>query len=232
MKAMASALALFVGVLVAIHTVAGQVTFTGNAAFDFDPARLSAEALKSYLKINRTTTPVGTASMTAAGRVTGMAIRNVYFQYDYVTDTLNVGVECRGICGDADGDGNPSGSSDALVVDNPNYCSTEQLSIMLWPEPPASWQPNAAFFNYFFPTVVIGVKQSDCLSGFGSYAFNGRINVLTGEDECPFQLPATSCMLQQMTYASNPGTSGSPSAPGYGANLTELVRAPIVLFSF
>jgi hypothetical protein len=161
--------------------------------------------------------------MRAAGRVTGMAIRNVFMQYDYLTDQLHVGVECRGICGDADGDGNPGASSDLAVVDNPNYCSTEQLSIMIWPQPPDTWIPNPTEFNYFFPTVVVGVKQSDCLSNFGAFLFNGRINVQTGVDECPFELPLTTCLNQQRTRASNPGTSGSPSAPGYGADLTQLV---------
>jgi len=221
-KLLQTSAALFVLGVFLIPLVVGQITFTGNAATDFSLAHMTPTIAKSYLKINKTTLPVGTFNMRQKSRVTGMAIRNVHFQYDYQTDTLYTGVECLGICGDADGDGDAGTSTDQQVIDNPNYCSTEQLSIMIWPEPPASWVPDPNQFNYFFPTVVIGVKQLDCLDRFGAYLFARRIDITTGDDVCPFTLPISSCMTDVMRLSSNPGTSGSPSAPGYSASLPLL----------
>lgn len=41
-------------------------------------------------------------------------MKDIRFSYNYRTDELFIGINCYGICGDADGDGDPSVTSDAL----------------------------------------------------------------------------------------------------------------------
>ncbi len=74
--------------------------------------------------------------MQAKGWRSGIDILNVYMQYDYTVDTLYVGIDCDGnnpfwffrllkllgICGDVDGDGNPSKASDPNASDRPDMC--------------------------------------------------------------------------------------------------------------
>jgi hypothetical protein len=43
-----------------------------------------------------------------AGRLSGWDIKNMYFQLDFDTGALHLGINCFGVCGDADGDGNPT----------------------------------------------------------------------------------------------------------------------------
>merc|ERR1711991_1138675 len=59
----------------------------------------------------------------------GWDIRNLFSQYNEVTDVLQIGIDCFGICGDADGDGDPGASSLALAslggLDYPDLSRTE-----------------------------------------------------------------------------------------------------------
>lgn len=48
--------------------------------------------------------------MAALGYRSGVDILNVFFQYDQKVDTMYVGIDCDGICGDVDGDGDPGNS--------------------------------------------------------------------------------------------------------------------------
>lgn len=194
-----------------------QVTFTGNAFVDFDTSKLTTDALLSWLRVNESSVITPSASMAANGFRSGIDILNVFFQYDYRNDILHVGVDCDGICGDVDGNGNPSTSSDPGAVDQPNFCSSEQLSLMLWPEPPAAWQPKPFDFTYFFPQLIVGVPTLGCLPGaFGAFEFTNYLNCLWPrplEDPYPAE-----CATQQ-------GRVSDPSAGnGYSFNLTTRVR--------
>ena len=40
-----------------------------------------------------------------AGRLSGWDIQNILFQLDFNTGALHIGINCFGVCGDADGDG-------------------------------------------------------------------------------------------------------------------------------
>ena len=74
----------------------GQITFTGNAQNDFDPSKLNTVAKNSWLKVNESLTITPSTFMVGHGWRTGMDILNVFFQYDYLTDNLYVGVDCDG----------------------------------------------------------------------------------------------------------------------------------------
>ncbi len=153
--------------------------------------------------------------MASQNRRSGFDILNIFFQYDYHTDILHVGVDCDGICGDADGDGNPSDGEEGF--DPADFCYTEQLSLMLWPNPPETWVPSIDF-TWFFPTMVVGVDSASCIDSFGAYTF-------AESDTCPFQLALDKkagisnnpCVARQQGRVTNPGSDG------YGFNLTELV---------
>ena len=82
-------------------------TFTGFANTDF--ANLSLRDRASYKKFNNTPKVTLGQWSKSHGRRSGIDTDAVHVVYDDATDTLYVGVQCAGICGDTDGDGNPSG---------------------------------------------------------------------------------------------------------------------------
>jgi hypothetical protein len=58
---------------------------------------------------------VGIPSQIEPGTVSGWDIRGVYFQHDIDADELLIGIDCFGVCGDADGDGQQGERSPALA---------------------------------------------------------------------------------------------------------------------
>ena len=98
--------------IIAAHTHS-DVTFTGNAPEDF------ADSAHVLVVLDRNaTTGDDTESPDVAlpaelldalpDTVSGWDVRSVYMQYDPATDKLAVGVDCFGLCGDADGNGDAS----------------------------------------------------------------------------------------------------------------------------
>lgn len=67
--------------------------------------------------------------------MSGWDIRALYLDYDHDTDTLRLGIDFFGIAGDADGDGDPGGTSGALSgrggVDYPNLSQSESIAVAL-----------------------------------------------------------------------------------------------------
>jgi hypothetical protein len=121
----------------------------------------------------------------------------------------------KGICGDVDGDGNPSKSSDPNALDQPNMCFTEQFSLMIWPEPPSDWVARQEDFTWFFPQIIVGVSQTACLpNGFGAFEFNGWQSC-NWTDATQAVVP-DACQSQQNKVT-------DPSNGGYGADLPTLV---------
>lgn len=131
-----------------------QITFTGNAAVDFNPNVLSADVLKTFVQVNNT------ASLVVGdypGRKSGFDIAALYFQYDYKTDTLHVGIDCWGVCGDADGDGDPSVSTTYPILDFPRLDGSEAFFIGLMTNLPPNWAPSTNSLNEYIgyrPDVV------------------------------------------------------------------------------
>ena len=88
------------------QVAAPGISFTGNARNDFmntslaiqdDGNRPSAISLGGFFEDTDVRNVMPTRS--------GFDIRTIYFEYDLSSDVLSVGVDCYGVCGDADGDG-------------------------------------------------------------------------------------------------------------------------------
>ena len=95
-------------------------------------------------------------------------------------------------------------------------CFTEQLSLMVWPEPPVDWEPRSEDFTWFFPEFIVGVSATACLpSGFGAFEFNGH-SACTWDDANA--IPETDACVSQQNKVTD------PSNGGYGADLPTLVK--------
>lgn len=90
------------------------VSFTGNAVLDF--GMNSTQVLDDGNTLigsgpNRTTDVYSPLPQRS-----GFDIRAVYWTYDIASDVMYIGIDCFGVCGDADGDGQPDATSPALAV--------------------------------------------------------------------------------------------------------------------
>jgi hypothetical protein len=161
--------------------------------------------------------------MEEMGWVSGMDIENMYFQYDYRNDVLFVGIQCPGICGDADGNGDPDAVDDENFSDseNPDFGEGKEFSLFLWPSPDPEWQPTSSITD-FFPTVMIGVGIHQNLSQFAASAFPEW-------DTCTFETskddPGNTCLQRKSEYLFS--TSSDPW--DIAVNLTELVSFFLLL---
>lgn len=160
----------------------GQVTFTGNVDLDFTSSALpNLPAKNALLVINDYNNVSCYSAMMAANHwVSGFDVSTVRLQYDYTTDIVYAGMQCKGICGDADGDGDPGYDSDPIdtAADHPDYGGTETFTFIFDSNPSSyflSVPYNASArtkVSYFYPTFVIGAKSGATgLLGFNAYSF-------------------------------------------------------------
>lgn len=81
------------------------------------------------------------------------------FSYNYRTDELFMGLNCYGICGDADGDGNPGGASNALTqrggADLPNFANSESALIAIDFGSPTGGDPDG------IPDIILGYPSQE-----------------------------------------------------------------------
>ena len=117
---------VLLGAFLASVSFGQAVTFTGNVVNDF----ASATILADPGGINDVGLP---ASL--IGALSGWEMIQVALSYDNVSDTLFLGIDCRGICGDADGDGDPNSTGPGLSmsggVDLPNFSGSESFTFGL-----------------------------------------------------------------------------------------------------
>ena len=142
--------------------------FTGSAPDDFTETDLVV------------TDPVGDAGVPTTGdnpfppgTINGWDVAAIYFDYDSSENVMYVGIDCVGICGDADGDGDPGGTGPILAIRNgtdyPDLDHTESFALAI--------DTNN---NYIFPftgdfEVVVGVSASADISTFGTYNYDGSL---------------------------------------------------------
>jgi len=127
------------------------VQFTGNAVTDFSDTSFDSSSGRTHnfgvlrvldtqydsngLPILPLVPDVGVPDEFAHGTVSGWDMRSIYFQYDDLKDTLMIGIDCFGICGDADGDGDAGHTSATLDniggLDMPNLAQTESFVISI-----------------------------------------------------------------------------------------------------
>jgi hypothetical protein len=115
-----------------------SLTFTGNVETDF-PASQNATnknfALKRYeIQIKTDGLDVGVPPRWPYP-ISGWDIKDMRFQYDYAADALHIGINCFGVCGDADGDGDPNAASATLVdaggVDLNQFSGSESCALAI-----------------------------------------------------------------------------------------------------
>lgn len=168
--------ALIVLIMPPPRTTTAQPTFTGDAPADFTSPNVIRIADPSS---GPGIPDVGLPSQFPSGSISGWDINAVYLEYDYDSDILYVGIDCFVICGDADGDGDPGGTSPILAslqgVDHPDFGGTETIAFLIDTDNDFEGLTQGAF------EVVIGVPFGSDLSAFGAYNFVGTpANPATG----------------------------------------------------
>ena len=122
-------LVLVLGMALTLATPVGAATppFTGDVPTDFTgPGILTIPDPGGVGDVGLPFTAPG-------GTVSGWDMADLRLTYDEVTDTLYVGINTYGIAGDADGDGDPGGTSAWLAAqggtDNPDLGGTETIAV-------------------------------------------------------------------------------------------------------
>ncbi len=151
--------------LVRLNSSLAAPIFTGDAAADF--------VGPNVIKIDDRSTPdVGLPQAFPTTTISGWDMQAFYLEYDEATDTMYVGVDCFGICGDADGDGDPGGTSTTLAdlggEDVPDFGPGESFGLLI--DTDNDYSESGGDFD-----VVIGVRDEDDISAIGVFTYTGLI---------------------------------------------------------
>ena len=168
-KAIISVIVILLALLLArgsTRTLAGP-TFTGDVPTDFTTADTVIVPDPNGIDVG---VPVNQAP---PGTISGWDMSAVYFDYDWDTDIMYIGIDCYGICGDADGDGDPGSASGWLTgiggIDYPDLDATEGFAVLF--DTNNTCTGNAVVGDY---EAVVGVDiNGDITARFGVYDFNG-----------------------------------------------------------
>lgn len=196
------------------------VQFTGRADLDFSSGSLSSLERSLYYVFDQTQPATVAQFMIDRDRRSGVDLDAVHAVFRPDENALYVGVQCAGICGDVDGDGNPSAvdptaSVGLLGTDNPNMCNSEQISLMFWNNVPKDYAVDPFDSSWFFPSFVVGIDYPKCLVVSGNsnwFAYRWPLAATCGWNVAknnPFQ----PCVIQNSLYVSNPGVGVYPSTP-------------------
>jgi len=132
--------------LMAASTVDAVVRLTGDAAVDFADTSIDprnnrprnfgvVRILDGNADFGAENPDVGVPQQLPPGTLSGWDIRAIFFQYDDIEDELLIGVDCYGVCGDADGDGDPGSASPELRAlggqDLPDLARGEGIALVL-----------------------------------------------------------------------------------------------------
>jgi hypothetical protein len=103
-----------------------RACLTGNADDDFgNPG--AGGSLPSGEPCFTRTVKLDDQETTEAASWPGFNIERVYFRYVVSNDALHIGIKCAGVCGDANGDGDPDNGAD----DTPDFSGGEFLALGL-----------------------------------------------------------------------------------------------------
>lgn len=120
-------MSLFFSVFTTIFAQEG-VTFTGNAEIDFTATNLDAVYLE-----DGTSADVYVPSAFGEAVISGWDIQGIYAAYSASEDVLYIGLKYFGIAGDADGNGDPSHTSqildDRFGTDFENLSQSESIMV-------------------------------------------------------------------------------------------------------
>lgn len=173
----------FIVALVCVFQAIGQVVFTGNAETDWNNI---PEEFKITSKVEMNNFEVVVTNyMKNHSLISGFDIKSLNVQYDWNNDILFVGVNCWGICGDADGDGLPGYYTDKGEdwINHPNppngindpadIGDKEYITFSIWTNPPEDYEGSSNTFEGYYPDVAVGDSFTGSLSSsFSSYKLN------------------------------------------------------------
>lgn len=194
---LALALGMALPLPLAMPVGAATPTFTGNVTADFTGA--------GVLIITDPVGDVGMPSGVPPGTISGWDMSDLRLTYNVATDTLYVGINTYGIAGDADGDGDPGGTSAWLAgrggTDRPDLSGTERVCVFF------DLDRNGTF------DVIAGVPGGVDVTGFTVATFSGdQYNPLFG----------TNLASNKGTYYANP----SPAAPDFEFTILNFSTLP------
>lgn len=141
--------------------------FTGDAAADFtDPSTIVFEDRAEPGDVDL-------PDQFPTSTISGFDIRALYMLYDDATDVMYVGIDCFVICGDTDGDGDPSGTGEALAgaggTDEAEFGPGESFGLLI--DTDNDYDGTTGDFD-----VVVGVNEDDSLANIGAFNYDGAIN--------------------------------------------------------
>lgn len=143
----------------------GAINFTGNVPADFP---VSTDPDSTVIKIsdkNGAADVTQAPWMTEQGKVNGWDFSDLYLSYDKSSDTMYVGIDFKGVAGDADGNGVRGTSTDQFKAtggwEYENFGGRETITV--------GFGPNVDGGQ---PTTVAGIPFYKGQSGPGLYGFN------------------------------------------------------------
>jgi len=145
----------FIFFVLSTTNVFAAITLTGDVDADFTNSNCLDDEGGEDVGI-----PAGVAA-------TGWDIDNICFYYDGNTDDLHVGVSTINnvIFGDADGDGDPSASSSAGIVDRADLGSGESFVLSL----DLNGDSRTSTFDVNTVDLLVGVSNADSIGSLGAY---------------------------------------------------------------
>jgi hypothetical protein len=128
---------------------------TGDAAADFTAPWYDAHVYDGPTDLlPHPTFPVG--------KFSGWDVLAIYFYYDSGDDRMYVGIDCNGVCGDADGDGDPgawTSPGGTGGTDNPDLNPLEGLAMAIDSDKDGTYD------------VAVGVSNMGDIDSFGTYDY-------------------------------------------------------------
>ncbi|MGA9350609.1 MAG: SdrD B-like domain-containing protein, partial [Anaerolineae bacterium] len=151
------------------------------------------------------------------GTISGWDVAAIYFDYDSSADVMYVGIDCHGICGDADGNGDPGSTSSILGLrggtDYPDLAQSESFALAIDTNNDFEEIPDDPYYSGDFE-VVVGVGDGYDINDFGTYNYTGSPSAPQSSFGTP--LPNTT------TLGANP----SDSAPDIEFSIADFSTLP------
>ena len=195
------ALAAALGLALPLTMLVGAATptFTGNVPADFTGA--------GVLIITDPVGDVGLPANKPNGTISGWDMVDLRLTYNAASDTMYVGMNTFNIAGDADGDGNPGGTSAWLSTDGgtdvPDLGGTESIAVYF------DLNKDGTF------DVIAGVSATTDITGFTVAAFSGS----------PFN-PAYAFGAALPTHTGSYHASPSAAKPDFEFTITNFSTLP------
>jgi hypothetical protein len=149
-----------------------RVTFTGDAKRDFESSNGAWTYFRDSTWNGAETPDVGLPrSIYPESQISGWDMRGIYFAYSPSADLLFIGIDCFGICGDADGNGDPATIIQPYALDLPNLSDSETFAIMM------DTNNDGQFDLIAGVPATYGCNTIECI---GAYLYDGNGGVSPG----------------------------------------------------